>query len=64
MDLSAGKIRQLVESYGHTMVEFEEYAGGKPLPVLSLKDECFSLIDRLDENRLRAVHALLTGFAS
>lgn len=58
MDLSARKILQLVESYVYTMAEFEEYAAGKPLPVLSIKDECFCLIDRLDESKLRGKHSV------
>jgi transcriptional regulator with XRE-family HTH domain len=64
MDISPARLRQLVASYGYTMQEFEEFASGKPLPVLSIKDECFSLIDRLEEAKLRAVHALLVGFVS
>ena len=64
MDISKARIRQLVESYGYSMQDFDEYAAGKPLPVLSIKDECFCLIDRLDETKLRAVHALLVGFVS
>ena len=64
MDISTDRIRQLVENYGYTMQDFEEYTAGKPLPVLSIKDECYCLIDRLDETKLRAVHALLTGFIS
>lgn len=64
MDMKPGRMRQIVESYGYTMEEFEEYAGGKPLPTLSIKDECFCLIERLDESKLRAVHALLVGFIS
>ena len=62
MDISKARIRQLVECYGYTMQDFDEYTAGKPLPVLSIKDECFCLIDRLDETKLRAVHALLSGF--
>lgn len=64
MDIKPERIRQLVESYAYTIQEFEEFAGGKPLPVLSIKDECFSLIDRLDDMKLRAVHAMLVSFVS
>ena len=64
MNISAKRVRQLVECYGYKMEEFDEYVAGKPLPVLSIKDECFCLIDRLDETKLRAVHALLVGFVS
>lgn len=64
MELAPERVQQLVECYRYSMQEFEEFVGGKPLPVLSIKDECFSLIDRLDENKLRAVHAMLVGFCS
>ena len=64
MEVSSDRVRQLVESYGYTMPEFEEYAGGRPLPTLSIKDECFCLIERLDETKLRAVHAMLVSFVS
>ena len=64
MDISPERLRQLVESYAYTMQDFDDYKGGKPLPVLSIKDECICLIDRLDETKLRAVHALLASFVS
>lgn len=40
MDVSPDRVRQVVESYGYAMQDFNEYAGGKPLPTLSIKDEC------------------------
>ncbi len=64
MDLQLDRVCLLVACYGYTMPEFEEYVRGKPLPVLSLKDECISLLDRIDEAKLRAVHAVLVGFVS
>lgn len=62
MDLKPDLIEKLVLAYGYTMDEFNEYLNGKPLPVLSIKDACFGLIDRLDESKLRAVHSLLANF--
>ncbi len=64
LDLSPARITQLVEAYGYTMEEFEEYQAGKPIPVLSIKDECIGLLDRLDDTKLRAVHAVLVSFVS
>jgi transcriptional regulator with XRE-family HTH domain len=64
MDVSRERLQHMIESYGYTVKDFDEYAEGKPLPVLCIKDECFCLIDRLDETKLRAVHALLVSFAS
>ncbi len=63
-DVLPERIFQIVESYGYTMEDFEEFKNGHPMPVLSLKDESYQLIDRLDESKLRAVHAMLTGFVS
>ena len=62
MEVSPARIKLMVETYGFTMSEFDEYMAGKPIAVLSIKDECFSLVDQLDETKLRAVHSLLVGF--
>jgi transcriptional regulator with XRE-family HTH domain len=64
MDISATRIAQLVESYGYTMQDFSEYLAGKPLPMLSIKAECVGLLDRIDDTKLKAVHAVLTSFVS
>lgn len=64
MGISSSKIGKFVESYGFTESEWLAVISGKPLPVISIKDECFELIDRLDETKLRAVHALLQSFGS
>ena len=64
MDVFPERICQLVESYGYTMQDFEEVKNGRPMPVLSIKDECYQLIDRLDESKLRAVHAMLSSFVA
>lgn len=63
MDLSTERIRVLVESYGYSASEFEEFMSGKDIPILSIKEECFSLLEQLDETKLRAVHGMLVGFA-
>ncbi|MGK5089872.1 helix-turn-helix transcriptional regulator [Bdellovibrionota bacterium FG-2] len=34
MNISSKRLQQLIGCYGYTMQEFEEYAVGKPLPVL------------------------------
>lgn len=62
MDLNEELIRKLVTAYQYSLEEFNEYRGGKALPVLSIKDACIGLIDRLDESKLRAVHSLLANF--
>jgi hypothetical protein len=37
---------------------------GKQLPVLSLRDECEQIIQRLDSSKLKTVHAVLISFVS
>jgi hypothetical protein len=64
MDVTRERVRQLVESYGYTLEDFDEYASGKTLPALTIHDECVRLLGRLDETKLRAVHALLVGFVT
>lgn len=64
MEVSEERIRQLVQCYGYPFLEFEEYMAGKPLPVLSIKDECIGLLDQINEDKLRAVHAVLKGFVA
>ena len=62
LDIPDSRIEQLVGIYGRTIEEFNAYRGGKPIPVLNLKDECIGLLDRIDETKLRAVHAVLESF--
>ena len=62
LDIPKHRLEQLVRLYGYTPEEFMAYLGDKPIPVLDLKDECVGLLDRIDEAKLRAVHAVLVGF--
>lgn len=62
LDLKPETIMQLLAVYNYSFEEFKMYVNGKPLPVISIKDECVRLIHRLDESKLRAVHAFLTTF--
>jgi hypothetical protein len=62
LDIDRERIPSFVEAYGYSMPEFEDYKSGKPIPSLGVKDECIALLNRLDENRLRTVHAVLMGF--
>lgn len=64
MDIPEERVGQFVGLYGYSMQEFHGYLSGAPIPVLSLKDECINLLDRIDEPKLRAVHAVLVGFVS
>lgn len=64
MDISAARLESFVRYYGYTMAEFGEYMAGKAIPIISIKDECICLLDRIGEAKLRDVHAVLEGFVS
>ena len=63
MDVSSERLRQFLTLYGYALAEFDDYVNGKPLPVISVKDECLRLLNALDEQKLRAIHAVLVSFA-
>lgn len=62
LDIPKHRLEQLVRLYGSSLDEFNAYLDGKPIPILNLKDECVGLLDRLNESKLRTVHAVLKGF--
>lgn len=64
MDLSQARIEQLCTLYGYSTQEFAEYQSGRAIPILNVKDECFALIERISEEKLRALHAVLLGFVN
>ena len=58
LDLPAYRIEQLVKAYGFTMGEFEKIMGRGP--AASPKDDCHAMIDRMDDEQLTAVRAILS----
>lgn len=65
MSVPESRARQLVALYGFAWSEYESYIAGKPFPVVSLKDECMGLLNRISsEEKLRAVHTILASFIS
>ena len=62
VDLTESRIAEFLNLYGYTQEEFEEYKRGKPIPTLDLKYECLLLLEKIDEAKLRTVHAVLMGF--
>ncbi|MGE4107780.1 MAG: helix-turn-helix domain-containing protein [Bacteriovoracia bacterium] len=62
LDLTECRISKIIEAYGFTLEEFQQYREGKPIPVVDLKEECRSLLEKIDETKLRAVHGVLTSF--
>ena len=62
MDLPKPRIPELVASYQYTLLEYEEFVSGKPLPVIGVRDECVQIIQRLDSTKLGMLHAMLLSF--
>lgn len=57
-EFSSLRIEQLVKAYGYTMDQFEKILGHKS--VISYKDDCHTLVDRLDDDQLAAVRSILS----
>jgi len=58
LDLPAYRVEQLVKAYGFTMEEFGKIMGRAP--VLNPKDDCHAMIDRMDDDQLTALRAVLS----
>ncbi len=52
------RIEQLVKAYGYTMDEFNKIVGRAP--VISPKDDCHAMIDRMDDNQLSALRGVMS----
>lgn len=65
MDIPEARLRRLLTAYGFTADELQEFLNGKPIPIISIKDECLQLLDQIrSEEKLRAVHMVLKSFVS
>jgi transcriptional regulator with XRE-family HTH domain len=63
MEIPDGRLKALLDIYGFDNQEFQEFMNGKPIPLISIKDECLQLIDQIrSEEKLRAVHTVLKSF--
>lgn len=62
MDLPATRIEAVVTAYGFTMEEFHVLVQGDEVP-LNKRDECVSIIRKLDDGKVAAVYGLLANFA-
>lgn len=64
MDIPEPRLKCLLDFYGFSAHDFQEYLNGMPIPIISIKDECILLIDQIpNEEKLRAVHTILKSFA-
>ncbi len=57
LNLPDYRIEQLVKAYGYTLDEFNKIMGRAP--VVSPKDDCYAMIERLDDEQLLAVRSIL-----
>lgn len=64
VDLTDDRIKSFLRLYEYSDTEFQEFLNGKAIPVLDLKYECLMLLEKVDETKLRTVHAVLLGFVS
>lgn len=62
LELPAYRIEQLVNAYGLTMDDFNKILGRAP--VVSLKDDCRAMIDRMSEEQLVVLRGLLKMICS
>jgi len=62
MDLPKARVPELLQGYGYTPAEYEEFVMGKGLPVLSLRDDCEQIIARVNGEKLKTLHAVLLSF--
>src|SRR3989338_3183789 len=58
LDLPEYRIEQLVKAYGLTLEDFNKLMGRTPMG--SPKADCRAMIDRMDEEQLTAVRAILS----
>jgi transcriptional regulator with XRE-family HTH domain len=54
------RVEQLVKAYGFTMDEYFKILGRKA--VISLKDDCVTMLDLLDDEQLAAIRAVMSQF--
>ena len=62
MDVSESRTWQLCGAFGYSQSEFRTLLDGGEIPISDYKRECLGLIERIDDKKLRTVHAVLTGF--
>jgi len=58
LSLPAYRIEQLVNAYGFTPEDFQKVVGRRP--VGNLRDDCRRMLDRLNDEQLVAIRAVLT----
>jgi len=64
MNVPTSRIPILLSLYHYTSTEFDEYVMGKALPVLDLRDECVQMVQKIEMNKLKALHAVLLSLVA
>ena len=54
------RIEQLVKAYGYTMEEYYKILGRKA--VISVKDDCATMLEMLDDDQLSALRGIMSQF--
>lgn len=57
LDLPDYRVEQLVKAYGYTMDEFNKIMGRAP--VVSPKDDCYAMIEKMSDDQLSALRSIL-----
>lgn len=60
LELPPYRIEQLVKAYGLDMTDLNKILGRSP--VISPKDDCHAMLNRMDEEQLTAVHSVMVQF--
>jgi transcriptional regulator with XRE-family HTH domain len=58
LELPDYRVEQLVKAYGFSMEEFNKIMG-KAAPVVSPKDDCFAMLDRLTEEQIALLRSVM-----
>lgn len=59
-NLPSGRIQTIVQAYGQTIQQFDDYMKGRPVPT-NLRDECIELIRIMDDITLQPIHLMITS---
>ena len=59
LDLPDYRIEQMVKAYGFSMDEFNKIMG-RSAPVVSPKDDCYAMIEKLSEEQLAVMRSIMS----
>ncbi|MEZ4750951.1 MAG: helix-turn-helix transcriptional regulator [Bdellovibrionota bacterium] len=62
MDISEERLAEFLRAYECSREEFDRYLAGAEVPIVSVKDDCMNLLQKLDDSKLRTIHSVLMAF--